>query len=687
MKKLPLLLAASVFAAGSLLISCADSASDSIPAAALIFSQQNTESFYDSGDAKYVLMNVPYSKFYANEDISSGQMELDAVSSATTTKAASTTGLAKNTYNNKTYDGTSLIAVDMLGVTVPVKLTESAYEAMISKKVPEGTDMGAAESYAFQDLSEEPAAYKPCRYSKKGNYYFDSFTGAEKDTTGLSITDYTTTGGFGDYMLSLNGVLTAGTINGEAYSLYGVILSTSDNMNYALYILNNIWQGARVTNVELAWSVIGGQELKKAHGSSKDKFFQYAMNGKTLKNIKLLTSTGIYDIPANLKLDEYYTGSERCTAILDSNDAAKLNVTIPSVFTNPTVTVTYSSGHHQTACIADAVTPSNGSVTLSEAVDTEAHGTYTVTVKSDNYAPKVISIYGPVTASQITSLNEYIIKGNAYVQADSSLTKLNFFITKAHELLKRTDATTNEASELISELSCCITEAISKGITVEDNAFAAVAGSTKSRTYKGLFNPTILKPEYDSIWLKYITPITGEEAAAQTAAMLKASISGPTYGENLTEEQKAAGLFNCEFQPDENALLTFSVDSNGAYTMSDGTDTYTYSYLGISYMGANDNWHAYWPSIFEEGQTTSFECSVYKASVTNGNYTYVMLCPDTPEETYHIELRYGTDLNDLQIALSGKYAFWLAAGIPQNADAEMIENVIKLFVTENLGAE
>lgn len=53
--------------------------------------------------------------------------------------------------------------------------------------------------------------------------------------------------------------------------------------------------------------------------------------------------------------------------------------------------------------------------------------------------------------------------------------------------------------------------------------------------------------------------------------------------------------------------------------MSDGTDTYTYSYLGISYMGANDN--------------------------------------------------------------------WLAAGIPQNADAEMIENVIKLFVTENLGAE
>jgi hypothetical protein len=61
-----------------------------------------------------------------------------------------------------------------------------------------------------------------------------------------------------------------------------------------------------------------------------------------------------------------------------------------------------------------------------------------------------------------------------------------------------------------------------------------------------------------------------------------------------------------------------------------------------------------------------------------------MLLPDTPEETYHIEFRYGSDIDALQKALSGQYSFWLAASIPQNADETMIDNVIKLFVTENL---
>ena len=37
--------------------------------------------------------------------------------------------------------------------------------------------------------------------------------------------------------------------------------------------------------------------------------------------------------------------------------------------------------------------------------------------------------------------------------------------------------------------------------------------------------------------------------------------------------------------------------------------------------------------------------------------------------------------------MKGQYAYWLAAGIDANADAETIDNVIALFCTENLGAE
>ena len=96
-------------------------------------------------------------------------------------------------------------------------------------------------------------------------------------------------------------------------------------------------------------------------------------------------------------------------------------------------------------------------------------------------------------------------------------------------------------------------------------------------------------------------------------------------------------------------------------------------------------WHAFFPNLIPEGKIVSFDCAVYKAKEDNaGEYKYVLLCPDTPEETYHIEFRYGSNINDLQSALRGEYAFWLAAGIPSDADSEMVENVIQLFVEENL---
>ncbi|MBB5226141.1 hypothetical protein DYE50_10285 [Treponema ruminis] len=287
-----------------------------------------------------------------------------------------------------------------------------------------------------------------------------------------------------------------------------------------------------------------------------------------------------------------------------------------------------------------------------------------------------------LTSSSISDLNEAIIKANAYLEADSSLSSLKSNLEKAEKVLSSKDSKDSEAKILITGINSVLES--TKSVKITETAFKDLAGPGKSRTYKGLFAPTILKSEYDSTWLKYITPLIGSEAAEATAKMLKSSISGPTYGKNLSAEQKAAGLFNCELHP-ENSLLTFAVTSDGKYSLSEGTNTYTYEYLGISHMGKNDDWHALFPSMFKEGQSTSFDCAVYKAKEENaGEYKYLLLCPDTPEKTYHIEFRYGSNINDLQSALSGEYAFWLAAGIPNDADSEMIENVIKLFVEENL---
>ena len=60
------------------------------------------------------------------------------------------------------------------------------------------------------------------------------------------------------------------------------------------------------------------------------------------------------------------------------------------------------------------------------------------------------------------------------------------------------------------------------------------------------------------------------------------------------------------------------------------------------------------------------------------------MMPDTPASTYHLEFRYGSDVDALTQYNAGPYAYWLAAGFPADADQAMIENVITLFCEENL---
>lgn len=68
----------------------------------------------------------------------------------------------------------------------------------------------------------------------------------------------------------------------------------------------------------------------------------------------------------------------------------------------------------------------------------------------------------------------------------------------------------------------------------------------------------------------------------------------------------------------------------------------------------------------------------------SGEFTYFAFAPDTMETTYHLEFRYAEDLDDLQSWYEGNYAYWNAAAIAEDYDQATMENVIELFVTENL---
>lgn len=67
-----------------------------------------------------------------------------------------------------------------------------------------------------------------------------------------------------------------------------------------------------------------------------------------------------------------------------------------------------------------------------------------------------------------------------------------------------------------------------------------------------------------------------------------------------------------------------------------------------------------------------------------GEFRYFFMMPDTPQSTYHLEFRYGSDIDALTLYAEGPYAYWLAAGFAVDADEAMIENVITLFCEENV---
>lgn len=61
-----------------------------------------------------------------------------------------------------------------------------------------------------------------------------------------------------------------------------------------------------------------------------------------------------------------------------------------------------------------------------------------------------------------------------------------------------------------------------------------------------------------------------------------------------------------------------------------------------------------------------------------------MFAPDSPDETHHIEFRYGDNLDELNKMREGKYAYWLAAGIPTEGTDDYAAKAIQLFCEENV---
>ena len=140
-------------------------------------------------------------------------------------------------------------------------------------------------------------------------------------------------------------------------------------------------------------------------------------------------------------------------------------------------------------------------------------------------------------------------------------------------------------------------------------------------------------------------------------------------------------MFDCWYLAD---VDTFTFDGDTVTTkLTDGSEqTHTYEYLG-SYQLGEGEMMTYGGETFD----ASFPVDVYKTADDAGEFTYFLFRDDTMQTTWHIEFRYGSDLDQLLKYMEGPYAYWLSAGIDADASPETIDSVIDLFVSENLGGE
>ena len=188
-------------------------------------------------------------------------------------------------------------------------------------------------------------------------------------------------------------------------------------------------------------------------------------------------------------------------------------------------------------------------------------------------------------------------------------------------------------------------------------------------TYEPLF-PIITAPQYDQLWLDPCIAAVGEEAAPEVAEMLKSACSGTVYGQEAIDafgDGSEGAQFDCLFINGPTAITFNGNTISGTDENGDQLFSHEYRFVGsLSLAGMMEGY------LYETDDEDA------------GEFRYFYMMPDTPATTYHLEFRYGSDIEALSQYNEGPYAYWLAAGFPVDADEEMIENVITLFCEENL---
>lgn len=260
--------------------------------------------------SQYVLMNIPYDEFY-KADLNNNPVAVDATTSATKQKTRNT--LAAGSYHADS-EGDHIN-----GVTFPVKVTDDFYDnnkgytqitddskvditTNIKGKVSTTTYEGKkalfeSADYSYYVLSEVPSYYKTATVGTDKKLSFGAVNGTKTQIASDKVTTkFKTKTKYGDYQLNLDGIKDAMGFEDDDV-VYGVIVSTDDNTDYAMRHVENIWK-----TEELAWSV---GIVTDSHGCTLSPGHYKSMVGKTIQNVTYYTSKGIFTLSVEYKVLEH----------------------------------------------------------------------------------------------------------------------------------------------------------------------------------------------------------------------------------------------------------------------------------------------------------------------------------------------------------------------------------------------
>ncbi len=379
----------------------------------------------------YVLMNIPYEKFYENE-INDGDHAVDAVSSATTDMKTHNFSLFAGTYREESANAIS-------GITYPVKVTAgvdlSAYTVVTDETT--GTASwavhGTANSrelsgsdclfncgdYAYYVLADEPAAYKELTAGEDGTLSFGASTAAVNAADGVTAT-LAASSAYGDYQLNISGL--------DYAKVLGIAANTAER-SYAFRHLENIWRGG----MQVAFTA--GITTTERHGNDISGMADYYKDimGQTITSLTVygVDADGNY-VTDNYDIEDLYVAKKTAAKvaaedIMDTDTALPVTVAddaegVYTVFTVDDAAVTAADGKADVSALG--LTPGSHTVKVVDAAGEYApiSDSFTVTTATmpaayDDAAVSLVAADGATAeafAAYLKNITKVSVNGTSY---------------------------------------------------------------------------------------------------------------------------------------------------------------------------------------------------------------------------------------------------------------------------------